>query len=237
MIADWPTVLALPLWAWIFVLPLILTAVFWRLRERAVPFLTPIWKVLDGTYYAFGILGSLFLIILLGLVATEMITRAMGIVFKGTHEYAAYAMAASAFFVLPHALNRGAHIRVSVLRNLNKHTEFWFDLLALVIGAIAATYMARFAFKATSQAKLFFGRTQGQDMVPNWLADWMSFFVAPNDWLATIAATKPGMQSTPEWLPMYVMCVGLTLFAICLWDNLFRLVIFGETRIKSEGIE
>ena len=41
------------------------------------------------------------------------------------------AMAATSFFALAYTLTQGAHIRVSVLLNLNHHTKFWLDAAAL----------------------------------------------------------------------------------------------------------
>ena len=39
--------------------------------------------------------------------------------FPGSTEYAGYAMAATSFFALAYTLTQGAHIRVSILLNLN----------------------------------------------------------------------------------------------------------------------
>ena len=47
-----------------------------------------------------------------------MVARWTSVALPGTTEFAGYAMAATSFFALAHALTRGAHIRVSILLNM-----------------------------------------------------------------------------------------------------------------------
>ena len=46
-----------------------------------------------------------------------MLARWTGEVFPGAPDYAGYCMAAASFLAFANALNRGAHIRVSILLN------------------------------------------------------------------------------------------------------------------------
>ena len=72
-------------------------------------------KTLDTLYLAGGVLGGLFLITILGLIVAQMVARWTGQVFPGATNYAGYSMAGASFFSLAYALNKGAHIRVTLV--------------------------------------------------------------------------------------------------------------------------
>ena len=74
-------------------------------------------SALDKVYLASGVIAALFLIAILVLIVIQMLARWTGEVFPGAPDYAGYCMAAASFFAFAHALNRGAHIRVSMLLN------------------------------------------------------------------------------------------------------------------------
>ena len=86
-------------------------------RPVSKPLLKPIWAALDALYFAGGVLGALFLIAILAIIVSQMVARWTGAVIPGATEVAGYCMAAASFFALAHALNRGAHIRVSIVLN------------------------------------------------------------------------------------------------------------------------
>ena len=74
-------------------------------------------SVLDAIYFTGGVAGAICLIAILVLIVLQMVARWTGEMFPGAPEYAGYAMAAASFFAFAHALNRGSHIRVSLLLN------------------------------------------------------------------------------------------------------------------------
>ncbi len=128
-------------------------------------------RTLDGLYLAGGIIGAGFLICILVIICLQMIARWSGIPFPGSTNYAGYCMAASTFFALAHALNRGAHIRVTiVLRQLGRFRrlgEIWCYL-------VAACVMSFFAFHALErnlQTKKFNFISQGLDATPLWIPE------------------------------------------------------------------
>lgn len=237
MRSDWPSYFGLPLWAWLFVLPTCLAVLVFVLRKPIQPVLRPIWAALDGLYFASGVVGAGFLIAILGLIVANMTARWTGNVFPGATEYAGYCMAAASFFALAHALNRGAHIRVSLFLALGKGFHYWLDALATLVAAIIATYFARYAIKTIWFSKLLNDRTQGLDELPNWLIAYLSYFVAPGRYAKEIATIEPGWSFTPVWLPQLAMGFGAILLAVALWDNLYRMLVVGESRIKGEGVE
>lgn len=235
---DWKPVLGLPLWCWLFVLPTIIAAVCYYYRRSAPRVLRPLWSTLNVIYDAAGVIAAFFMVAILVIIVAQMVTRWLGLVFPGSTDYAGYAMAATSFFALAHTLNRGAHIRVSILLNLNSFTRFWLDAFAMFAAALTATYFARYAIKTNIFSELLNDRTQGLDQVPERLLTTISMIgSSPSTWSEMWAASGTGWVYTPIWLPQLVMSIGTVLLAIALWDNLIRLLVTGESAIKGETVE
>ena len=235
---DWKPFLGLPLWFWLFVLPsliVVLTAVF---KRAAGLILKTVWAILNKLYDASGVIAACFMITILLIIVVQMLVRWFGLQFPGSTDYAGYAMAATSFFALAHTLNRGAHIRVSILLNLNSHTRYWLDAFALFIAALTATYFARFAIKTNIFSELLNDRTQGLDQVPERLLTVVKMFGAPpSQWSEMWANSGTEWVYTPIWLPQIAMSVGAVLLAIALWDNLTRLVVHGQSAITTETVK
>lgn len=235
---DWPLYLGLPLWIWLFVMPAVIAMICGLMPDKVGPVLRPIWAILDRIYLAGGIIASGFLITILVIIVCQMITRWAGIAFPGSTEFAGYAMAATSFFALAYTLNRGAHIRVSIFLNMTPFTRMWLDAFAMLIAAITATYFARYAIKTNVFSKMLNDRTQGQDMVPEWVLSVFSMFkTAPAKWGELWANTGSDWVFTPVWLPQIPMSVGTVLLAVALWDNLTRLLVNRQSSIKGEAVE
>jgi TRAP-type C4-dicarboxylate transport system permease small subunit len=235
---DWSAWMGLPLWVWLFVLPAVLVLLC-ALRPRAAQrFLGPVWALLDRIYLLGGAIAATFLVMILVIIVLQMIARWSNIAFPGSTEFAGYAMAATSFFALAYALNRGAHIRVSIFLNMNPFTYRWLDLFATLIAAITATYFARYAVKTNLFSKMLNDRTQGQDMVPEWLLSVFAMFrTQPGQWGELWAQTGNELVYTPIWLPQLPMSIGTILLAVALWDNLTRMAVTGHSRIRTEAVE
>lgn len=163
-------------------------------------------KFLDGLYLACGVIASLFLIAILTIIVSQMLARWTGQVFPGATNYAGYCMAAASFFAFAHALNRGSHIRVSLLLNsLSPKPKRWLDTWCFAIGTALAWYFVYYAQKATVISYRFGDVSQGQD-------------------------------ATPIWIPQLAMVIGSFVFAIALTDHLVHLITKGEHRIKSDNL-
>lgn len=235
---DWSPIFGLPLWAWLFVFPTAFVFLCRLFPLKAKRILTPLWAILDKIYLTSGIIAAMFMVIILLLIIAQMIARWSSVPFQGSTEFAGYAMAATSFFAMAYTLNHGAHIRVSILLNANKFTKMWIDVFAMFIAAIIATYFARFAVKTNFMSEILNDRTQGQDQVPEWLLSIFSMFkTSPSEWGSIWEAAGSEMVYTPIWLPQISMSIGTILLAIALWDNLSRLLINGESRIKAETLE
>lgn len=235
---DWSPFLGLPLWAWLFVLPTLFVIACRIFSDTAKIILQPIWSILDKLYVASGVLAAICMVIILALIIAQMVARWTGVSFEGSSEFAGYAMAATSFFALAYTLNHGAHIRVSILLNINNFTRMWIDAFAMLVAAITATYFARFAVKTNFMSEMLNDRTQGQDQVPEWLLSIFTMFKSsPAEWGQIWEAASDKLVFTPVWLPQLPMSIGTILLAIALWDNLARLLINGKSRIKAEILE
>lgn len=124
---------------------------------------------LDALYTGGGVLAALFLIAILALIVIQMLARWTGQVFSGAPDYAGYCMASASFLAFAHALNRGAHIRVSILLNALNKGRYWLELWCFTLGALAASYLAWYAVKATRWSFKFHDISQGQDATPLWI--------------------------------------------------------------------
>ena len=235
---DWSPILGLPLWVWLFVIPSLIAVLCLIAGPRLERPLRPLWRVLDALYFASGMLAAFFMVTILTLIVAQMVARWTGYALPGTTEFAGYAMAATSFFALSHALTRGAHIRVSIILNANRFLKRWLDVFAVFGAAVIATYFARYAIKANTFSEMLNDRTQGQDQIPEWV---VTLFSLPgralSDWGQAMAASSSEMVYTPVWIPQLAMSIGTVLLAIALWDTLYRMLVTGVNPIVSEVVE
>jgi TRAP-type C4-dicarboxylate transport system permease small subunit len=228
---DWSPVMGLPLWVWLFVLPSLIGVFCLIAGPRVEPVLRPIWRLLDGVYVASGAIAGFFMVMILSLIVLGMVARWTSVAVPGTTEFAGYAMAATSFFALCHALARGAHIRVSIILNANDFLKKWLDLFAVFGAAVIATYFARYAVKTNFFSEVLNDRTQGQDQIPEWL---VALFRLD---FAGVAEGSTTLVYTPVWIPQLAMSAGTILLAIALWDTLYRMLVTGVNPIVSEAVE
>lgn len=224
---DWPLLIGLPLWVWLFVVPALFGVLCFALGPRLKPVLLPLWRLLDGVYFASGVIAAFFMVMILSLIVAGMVARWISVPLPGTTEFAGYAMAATSFFALAHALRRGAHIRVSIVLNATPFLLRWLDVFAVFGAAVIATYFARFAVKANVFSEMLNDRTQGQDQLPVWLVNAFQLDFSGGE----------GMVYTPIWIPQLAMSFGTILLAVALWDTLYRMLVTGVSPIVSETVE
>jgi len=126
-------------------------------------------RFLDRLYTAGGVIAALFLIAILLLIVAQMIARWTSTTFSGAPNYAGYCMASASFFAFAYALNRGAHIRVSIVLNALGDRKYWLDVFCFAMGAIISSYVAWFAIRANTWSHKFHDISQGQDATPLWI--------------------------------------------------------------------
>jgi len=235
---DWKPFLGLPLWGWLFVFPSLFAVVCLLLQRKLHGVMRPIWRMLDTVFTASGVLAACCMVFILVVIVVQMVFRWFGLQFQGASDYAGYAMAATSFFALAHALNRGAHIRVSILLNMNSFTKKWMNVFALYIASLTATYFARYAIKTNFMSEMINDRTQGIDQVPERLLAVVKMVgSAPSEWKAMWDAAGTEWIYTPMWLPQIPMSIGTVLLAIAMWDNLYRVLVTGVNPISVETVD
>lgn len=164
-------------------------------------------KGLDGLYLVSGIMAALCLVAILSLIVVQMVARWTGEVFPGAPDYAGYAMASASFLAFANALNRGAHIRVSILVNaVGPKMRRVLNIWCFGIGAAIAWYFVYYAQKFVYWSWKFNDISQGQD-------------------------------KTALWIPQSVMLFGAVVFAIALTDHLVQLFITGDHRIQRDLVD
>ena len=161
-------------------------------------------RALDLLYTAAAALAALCLVTILALIVVQMLARWTGEVFPGAPDYAGYAMAAASFLAFASALNKGSHIRVSILLNVvGDRARWWLEVWCFAIGTAAAWYVSWYVWRMLGFAIRFNDVSQGQD-------------------------------ATPLWIPYIPVLVGIVILAIALTDNLVSLFVTGRHRIVRD---
>lgn len=162
---------------------------------------------LDFIYLAAGVLAACCLVAILALIVLQMLARWTGEVAPGIPEYAGYFMAAASFLAFANALNRGSHIRVSIVLNaLPPKGQRLLDIWCFAIGALVAWYFVYFAGRFVYWSWKFNDISQGQDR-------------------------------TELWIPQSFVLLGAFIFAIALTDHLISLIVKGNNRIVQDRVE
>ena len=170
-------------------------------------FMRGLRRTLDFLYALSGVLAACSLVAILLLIVVQMLARWTGEVFSGAPDYAGYCMAAASFFAFAHALNRGAHIRVSILLNaVGPKTRRVLETWCFAIASGLGWYFTYYATKATYWSWKFNDISQGQD-------------------------------ATALWIPQMSMVLGSIIFAIALTDHLVHVLFSGDHRIESDVLE
>ncbi len=124
---------------------------------------------LDALYFAGGMIGAGFLILILLIIVAQMVARWSGHVLPGSSAYAGYCMAAASFFSLAYALNHGAHIRVTLLLNKLGRYRRIGEVWCFTIATFFSGYFAWYAWKAVQVSHMINDISQGQDATPLWI--------------------------------------------------------------------
>jgi TRAP-type C4-dicarboxylate transport system permease small subunit len=164
-------------------------------------------RLLDFLYLASGVLAAVCLVAILGLIVVQMVARWTGEVFPGAASYAGYAMAGASFLAFANALNRGAHIRVSILLNaLPDGPKRLLDIWCFGLAAAIAWYFTYYAY---------------------WFVYWSWKF----------KEVSQAQDASPLWIPQSVMVIGGAILAIALTDHLLQLIFRGHHRMTRDLVD
>lgn len=159
--------------------------------------------LLDRLYLGCGVLAAIFMAAIAALVLSQTIGRLLGIVVPSANELAGFCVAASTFLALAPTLQQGTHIRVSLLTT-HVGPRVHRWLEAWSL-AVAFVFSAYFAW---------------------WAVDLVRGSIRYGD-------VSPGLLAVPLWIPQLAMAGGLIVFAICLLDNLVRLLRGGRPAYEA----
>lgn len=149
-------------------------------------------SVLDRLAKASGAAAAVALAAIGVVITAQIVARLAGQQIPAADDFAAWAMAASAFLALPYAMRHGDHIRVTlVLQFLPQALHKAFELLASAIGFALAAWAA-----------------------------WHTVTFVFDSWQYDEVAQ--GMLKVPLWIPQLSMAIGMALLALMLADRLLR---------------
>lgn len=157
-------------------------------------------KFLDRLYLLSGAVSAAFLVLICVLVTmqvifnliTKMFGASLALTIPSYAEFAGFFLAAASFLALAYTLNRGGHIRVTlVVQFLPKPLRLLLEIAALGLSAATAFY-----------ATWFMGRLT-----------WDSY---------RFGDMSPGIIAVPIWIPQVSLTIGLGIFAIALSDLAVR---------------
>ncbi len=147
---------------------------------------------LDRLYNAAGFLAALFLVGTLVMVLLGIAGRLLHFHVPGTDSYAGYCMAAAGFLALAYTLQKGEHIRVTLLiEHLGPRAGRGLELWALAVATLLSGAFAYFSIRLAFQSWDF------------------------ND-------ISTGNDATPLWLPQLSMAFGVTILFIAFVDDFVR---------------
>ncbi|MEI4470488.1 TRAP transporter small permease [Frigidibacter sp. MR17.24] len=126
-------------------------------------------RALDAVYDGAGVLGAACLLAIFAVILAQMVARWSGLIFPGAADYAGYLMAAASFLTFAHAMNRGAHIRVSLLLSALGPRRRWAEAWCLAFATLMTGTVAWYACRAVYWSRKLHDVSQGQDATPLWI--------------------------------------------------------------------
>jgi TRAP-type C4-dicarboxylate transport system permease small subunit len=149
-------------------------------------------KLLDRLATASGVGAAVALLLIAVIILAQIAARLLGGQIPAADDFAAWAMAASAFLALPYALRHGDHIRVTlILHRLPAGAQRGAEVLATALGLGLAAWSAWYA---------------GLFVFDSWRYD----------------EVAQGVVRVPMWIPQLPMPLGLALLAALLAERLWK---------------
>jgi TRAP-type C4-dicarboxylate transport system permease small subunit len=124
----------------------------------------------DLFYQGLMVLAALALVAAFVCVVAGIADRQFGLGLRGLDAYAGYAIAAALFLALPGTLQRGEHIRVTlVLERLPASARGALETLCLLVGALLCTMLAWYAVRLVWVSYTTHDVSQGSDATALWI--------------------------------------------------------------------
>jgi TRAP-type C4-dicarboxylate transport system permease small subunit len=155
-------------------------------------------RSLDAIYKATGALAGIFLVAICVIVMAQIVARQLGTIIPSADQFAGFCLAATSFLGLAYSFRSGSHIRVT--------------LFVQALGTTGSRLMLIFALAVAAA-------------ISGLLTYYTISMVIQN---ATRGEVTSGLVPVPLWLPQTGMAVGITLFAIAIFEDLVN-AISGRT--------
>jgi TRAP-type C4-dicarboxylate transport system permease small subunit len=127
-------------------------------------------RALDFFYRALMALAALSMVTAFVAVMLGIADRQFGWGLRGLDAYAGYAIAAALFLALPATLQRGEHIRVTLLlQRLPRATRGVLEAWCLAAGVALSGFLAAYALRLVWVSHATHDISQGSDATPLWL--------------------------------------------------------------------
>jgi TRAP-type C4-dicarboxylate transport system permease small subunit len=169
-------------------------------------------KVLDLLYVASGVLAAGFIVLICVVVSAQVVLNLVSRIFGSAYSYtipsyadfAGFFLAAASFLALAYTLNRGGHIRVSLLiQALAPAPRLAAELFSLAMGGALSVYMTYFMIRLNMDSFAF--------------GD-LSF----------------GIIAIPVWVPQLAVSGGLGVLSIAFIDLFWRTVRAGKPVLRDQ---
>ena len=171
--------------------------------ERRWSMLRVTRRVLDAAYLWAAYLAAASMVVILLLTLSQIVSRYLGISFRGLSDYAGYFMASAAFLAFAHALNRGAHVRIEMLLGVLGPFRRFAETASLGMSALIAGWFAYYACNMVYWSYKFGDMSTGLDATPLWIPQLsmaigsVLFAVALTDnFLQRVFTGRDGIQSS-----------------------------------------
>ncbi len=133
-------------------------------------------------------LSALSMVTALAAVVVGIADRQFALNLQGLDAYAGYAIAAALFLAMPGTLQRGEHIRVTlILQRLSARGQYVLETWCLALGIVLSAFLAWFSCRLV----------------------WMSYITHD---------ISQGSDATPLWIPQITMAVGCVALAVAFID-------------------
>ncbi len=127
-------------------------------------------RALDRFYSALMALAAVALVAAFVCVMLGIVDRQLALGLRGLDAYAGYAVASALFLALPGTLQRGEHIRVTLLlQRLPPRGRAWLEWWSLGAGVLLSALLAGYAWRLVWVSHATHDISQGSDATPLWL--------------------------------------------------------------------
>jgi TRAP-type C4-dicarboxylate transport system permease small subunit len=127
-------------------------------------------RFLDGLYLISGAIGAACVALIAILMVSQSILRELNVRTGVVNDLVSWLCAAAAFFAMAHAFKHGDFVRVTlVLEKLSARQRRVLDIVSLLIGSIATSYLAYSACAFTYESFEFNDMAQGLLVIPMWI--------------------------------------------------------------------